>query len=98
MTSIRPKTKIHDLVLLTPERRPTEDFIRAWSEAGAKQAMSGDLVLATEGGTPTVAFVNLWKAAWGTLPAKGIWSALALFDRDGRFTGLGVTRWSQATR
>lgn len=98
MTPTRPRTKVQDLVLLTPERRPTEDFILAWREAGAKQAMSADVVLATEGGTPTAAFVNLWKAAWGTLPAKGIWSALALFDKEGRFTALGLTRWSQATR
>ena len=98
MTATRSRSQVQDLVLLTPERRPTEAFIAAWREAGAKQAMNADMVLATESGGPTTAFVNLWKAAWSSLPAKGIWSALALFDKDGRFTALGLARWSQAIR
>ncbi len=86
------------LVLVTPDGRPTQDFIDEWEIAGAQRPLASVDRVATQERTPTVEFLARWRAAWGPSPLRAINPAFVMFDEVGKFTPLGYARWVAAIR
>jgi hypothetical protein len=81
--------------LVTPKGEATQTLADQWKVAGSIPNLWAGSVIADATGRPTPGFIQSWRAAWGYCNEL---DRTEILFAAGRFTSLGLARWSASVK